>query len=115
MNPTGKQFYVLLAALAVAAWLVPWLLLGRREAWDDPSHFLASIPLMSAAAAYAGYRAKTAAWRWPLTLILAQFAAAVVTTQEVVIVALPVFALLALPMMAAAALGAWLGRRRAAA
>jgi hypothetical protein len=93
--------------------VLPWLLLGEREAWDHGSYFALSMPAMSAAAAYAGYRARSAPWRWPLTLILAQFAAAVVTTGEFLPIALFVFALLAAPMMIAAALGAWLGRRAA--
>lgn len=110
---SDKGLYALLAALAAAAWLLPWLLLGEREAWDHWSYFAASMPAMTAAAAYAGYRAPARAWRWPLTLILAQFAAAVVTTGELVVVAIFVFALFAAPMMLATALGAWLARRRA--
>lgn len=109
---TEKELYVLLAGLAVAAWVLPWLLLGKREAWDHWSYFAISMPAMCAAAAYAGYRARHRAWRWPLTLILAQFAAAVVTTGEFLLIAIVVFALFATPMMIATALGAWFARRR---
>ena len=109
-----RYLHTLLAALAMAAWVLPWLLLGRREAWDHSSYFMVSIPLMSAAAAYAGYRAKTRPWRWPLTLIAAQAAVALVLSGfgNLLPLGLIVLAVLALPMMIAAAAGAWLGRRR---
>ena len=67
-----RHLYVLLIGLGIAVWLLPWLLLGRKEAWDHASYFSISIPLMSVLAGYASYRAKTRAWRWPLTLIVAQ-------------------------------------------
>ena len=111
---TEKDLYVLLVGLAVGAWVLPWLLLGNREAWDHWSYFAISMPAMCAAAAYAGYRARNLAWRWPLTLVLAQFAAAVLTTGEFLLIAIVAFALFAMPMMIATALGAWLARRRTA-
>ena len=104
----------MLAGLAVAAWLVPWLALGRKEAWDHPSYFLISIPLMTVAAAYAGYTAKSGAWRWPLTLILAQFAAALALGGfgNLFPLGIIAFAILAAPMWIAAPIAAWLARRR---
>jgi len=67
MPKSERYLYVLLAGLGIAVWFLPWLLLGRKEAWDHWSYFLVSIPLMAILAAYAGYRAKSRAWRWPLT------------------------------------------------
>lgn len=112
-EPPARPLYVLHVGLGVAAWVLPWLLSGRPEAWHHWSYFVLCLPLMSAAAAYAGYRTKIDAWRWPLTLILAQNAAALVVTGELALVAIVVLALAAAPMMVAAALGAWLGRRKA--
>ena len=112
---TEKQLYALVVGLAVAAWLLPRLLFGEREAWDHWSYFALSMPAMCAAAAYAAYQARERAWRWPVAIILAQFAAAVITTGEFLLIGIVVVALFSVPMMAAAALGAWLARRRAAA
>jgi hypothetical protein len=105
--------YALTIGLAAAVWLLPWLLLGRKEAWDHSSYFLVSVPLMTLAAGYGGYRARTRAWRWPLALILGQFAAALVLQGfgNLLPLGIIVFVILGVPMMVAAEIGAWLGRR----
>jgi peptidoglycan/LPS O-acetylase OafA/YrhL len=92
---------------------VPWLLLGRREAWDDSSYFLVSIPLMTLAAGHAGYRARTRAWRWPLALILGQAAAALVLQGfgNLLPLGIIVFVILGVPMMVGAFVGARFGSR----
>ena len=118
-QPNPPEFeghlYALTIGLAVAVWLVPWLLLGRREAWDDSSYFLVSIPLMTLAAGYAGYRARTRAWRWPLALILGQAAAALVLQGfgNLLPLGIIVFVILGVPMMVGAFIGARFGRRNA--
>ncbi len=110
---SDRTLYAVLAALGVAVWLLPWLLLGGREAWDHSSYFTVSIPLMSAAAAYAGFRAPIRTWRWPLALALAQFAAALVLGGfgNLLPLGLVVFAILAVPMVVTASLGASAARR----
>jgi hypothetical protein len=117
-QPSSPQsdggLYALTLGLAVAVWLAPWLLLGRKEAWDHSSYFLVSVPLMTLAAAHAGYRARTRAWRWPLALILGQLAAALALQGfgNLLPLGIIVFVILGVPMMAGAAIGAWLGRRK---
>lgn len=100
--------------VAVAVWLVPWLLLGRGEAWDHSSYFLVSLPVMTMVAAYAGYRARTRAWRWPLALILGQFATLLLLGGfgNLLPLGIIVLVILAAPMMVGASVGAWLGRRK---
>ena len=112
--PSEGRLYALTIGLAAAVWLVPWLLLGRKEAWDHPSYFLVSIPLMTAAAGYAGYRARRRAWRWPLSLILGQFATLLVLQGfgNLLPLGIIVFVILGIPMRVAASIGAWLARRR---
>jgi hypothetical protein len=115
--PTAQsegRLYALTLGLAAAVWLVPWLLLGRKEAWDHSSYFLVSIPLMMAAASYAGYRARRRAWRWPLALILGQFATLLVLQGfgNLLPLGIIVFVILGIPMMVAALIGAWLARRK---
>jgi peptidoglycan/LPS O-acetylase OafA/YrhL len=109
-----RHLYVLLTVVAVAVWLLPWLLLGRKEAWDHASYFSVSIPVMSLVAGFAGYRAKIRAWRWPLTLITAQVAAALLLNGfgNLFPLGVMVFVVLAAPMMLAASVAAWLGRRK---
>ncbi|HSA89880.1 MAG TPA: hypothetical protein VLF42_08295 [Burkholderiales bacterium] len=108
------KLYALTGGLAVAVWLIPWLLLGGKEAWDHPSYFLVSLPLMTLAAGYAGYQARTRAWRWPLALILGQFATLLLLEGfgNLLPLGIIVLVILAVPMMAGASIGAWLGRRR---
>jgi hypothetical protein len=113
--PTGEnRLYVLTAAIAVAVWLAPWLLLGRKEAWDHWTYFIVSIPVMSIVAAYAGYHARSRWWRWPLTLVLAQFATALLLGGfgNLFPLGIIVFLLLAVPMAITAAVAAWIVRRR---
>ena len=114
MPKSERYLYVLLAGLGIAVWFLPWLLLGRKEAWDHWSYFLVSIPLMAILAAYAGYRAKSRAWRWPLTLISAQFVTALLLGGFGYLfpLGIVVFAVLAVPMMITAWVGAWFGRRK---
>jgi hypothetical protein len=113
---SDRSLYWLLTGVGVAVWVLPWLLLSRREAWDHWSYFLVSIPLMTIVAAYAGYRARAHAWRWPLTLIFAQFAVALLLGGfgNLFPLGIVVLAVLGVPMMIAASVGAWFGRRREA-
>lgn len=108
-----RHLYALTIGLAAAVWLVPWLLLGRQEAWDHWSYFLVSLPLMMAAAGYAGYRARKRAWRWPLALILGQLATLLMLQGfgNLLPLGIIVLVILGAPMMVAASAGAWLGRR----
>ena len=114
MPKSERYLYVLLAGLGIAVWFLPWLLHGRKEAWDHWSYFLVSIPLMAFLAAYAGYRTKSRAWRWPLTLIGAQFVTALLLggIGNLFPLGIVVFAVLAVPMMITAWVGAWFGRRK---
>ncbi len=109
-----KNLYILTASVAAATWLVPWLLLGRKEAWDHGTYFMVSIPIMSAIAAYAAFRAKSGWWRWPLTLVLAQFATALLLNGlgNLFPLGIIVFAIFAVPMAITAAIAAWIARRR---
>ena len=109
-----KNLYILTASVAAATWLVPWLLLSRKEAWDHWSYFLVSIPIMCAVAGYAALRARSRWWRWPLTLVLAQFATALLLNGfgNLFPLGIIAFAILAVPMAIAAAIAAWIARRQ---
>ena len=112
MSNTERQLYWLLGGLAVAAWLLP-LLGGRREAWDHWSYFLVSYPVMTLACGYAGFRAVSRPWRWPLLVAAAQLGVLLVASGAGSLLPLGVivFLILALPMVVAASIGAWLARK----
>jgi hypothetical protein len=113
MPTTEKGLHILTAGVGVAVWLIPWVLLGGREAWDHPSYFTIAVPAMSVVAGYAGFRAKSRSWRWPLNLALAQFATALLLNGfgNLLPLGVIVFLVLALPMFIAAAVAAWFARR----
>ena len=112
-DASDKKLRILLAGLGAAVWVVPWLVLGRKEAWDHWSYFAFSIPVMCVAAAYAGRRARSGSWRWPLVLGAGQLGAALLLNGfgNLLPLGVLVFAILSVPMLLAAATGAWLARR----
>jgi hypothetical protein len=114
MMAAARPLYVLLAVVGAAIWVVPWLLLDGKEAWDHPSYFSVSIPVMCVFAAYAGYRGRTRVWRWPLTLAIAQFATMLLLEGlgNLFPLGIIAFLILSVPMLLTAWLGAWFARRR---
>src|SRR5690606_14713456 len=94
-------------------WVLPGL--RGREAWDLSSYFVLSIPLMSAVAAVAAYRAPARSWRWPLWLIAGQAAAAIVFHGggNLLPLGLIVFFVLGLPLFVAAAIAGRIALRKA--
>ena len=114
MPTSDKSLYVLTAGTAAVVWLVPWLLLGGKEAWDHWSYFIISLPVMSMVAAYAGFRSNSRWWRWPLTLGLAQFVTLLLLSGfgNLLPLGIVVFAILAVPMLITAGIGSWIARRR---
>lgn len=114
MPASEKNLYMLTAGVAAAVWLVPWMLLGGKEAWDHWTYFIISLPAMSVVAAYAGFWSKSRWWRWPLTLVLAQFVTLLLLGGfgNLLPLGIVVFAVLAAPMLITAGIGAWIARRK---
>jgi hypothetical protein len=107
--------YALTIVVGLAVWLIPWLFLGRREAWDHWSYFSVSLPIMALVAGYAGFRAGSRWWRWPLSLIVAQYVAALVlagTLGNLFPLGIVAFAIFGVPLVITAWIGALLGKRR---
>lgn len=106
----------LIAALAGAAlWMMFAALGGYAEAWDSPLYFPMALPLSVVSAAFLGALAPQRAWRWGGWLMGGQAAALLMSAGpgSLLPLGLALFALLALPCMAASLLGAWLRRRAA--
>ena len=112
---TSNQAYVTAAIGGAVLWQMAAMLGGRREAWDSSLYWVVSYPLGMVVAGVLGYLHPDRAWRWGLTLMLAQavvlaFAAA---SFGLLPLGLIMFAVLGLPVMAVASWGARLGRRGA--
>ena len=111
-------------AIATVAGILAWdlvrLIGGRREAWDDPNYWAIGYPLMLATALMLGLGFPERPWRWAVVIVAAQAAWALflglATDGSVSLfpLGLAMFAVLALPCVAAAFVGQWLARRLAA-
>ncbi len=116
MHAREKQLCWLLGGLAAAVWLLPWIVLGRREAWDHWTYFALSYPLMMLAAGYAGFRVPARPGRWPRVLAAGQLVTLLVLSGagSMLPLGVIVFLVLSLPMLATAWAGARIARRRQA-
>lgn len=105
--------YIVAAMAGILAWLIVSELSGRREAWDAPVYFTVALPCVAAVAGILGFFTPDGAWRWGLTPMVAQAGWAVLTNGagNLLPLGLVVFALLAIPPIILAWLGAFVGRR----
>jgi hypothetical protein len=108
-------------AIATVAGILAWdlvrLIGGRREAWDDPNYWVLGYPLMLGAALMLGLGFPERPWRWAIVVVGAQAVWALflglATDGSVFPLGFAMFAVLALPCVAAAYAGRWLARRLA--
>lgn len=86
-------------------WVVTTVVSGRNEAWDSPLYWAVAYPLALASSFSLGYFAPERPWRWALTLMLVQPVVMVLMTGggSMLPLGLALFAILALP-------GVWLAR-----
>jgi hypothetical protein len=113
-----KKDYGLIGIAAVAGAAV-WIVLSKishhREAWDSELYFIYGIPVICLVAAVLAYFEPNRPWRWAVTPFAAQ-AFWMFLTQglgNMFPLGLIVFAIISIPALLAASLGAYLGRRRA--
>ena len=119
MAQAGSQ--VVPAAIAVVVGIASWELVrqlgGRREAWDDPVYWQLGYPLLIVAAFVLGLIWREAPWRWAAWMMGGQAAWSIVLAMvkdgvpNLFPLGLVMFAVLALPCVAAAYAGRWLGGR----
>ena len=94
-----------------------WLAFARfdihREGWDDPAWFTVGMPLLVLLCCGLGWMVPVRAWRWGVAPMFAQgvLAFAGDPTASLLPLGLALFAILALPCIAAAALGGFLRRK----
>ena len=93
-------------------WLATMAASGKREAWDSGLYWIGAYPLAILLAAWLGYEFPRHAWRWGLAIMLAQAVTLAATSLDfsMLPLGLIVFSILALPLVGAAMLAAWLTR-----
>lgn len=109
-----KLPYAVAAVAGIALWIGASVLSGRREAWDADIYWTAAYPVSLALCGLLGILWPLKPWRWALALFLAQFVGMAVRNGEVGSLAplgLILFAVLSLPGMLVAQLGARLRAR----
>ena len=90
---------------------------STKEAWDIPAYWQLAYPAMLVASGVFGAIAPVRPWRWPLAMFLGQGVWSILKSAVVSGISnlwplgIVMFALLSVPAIAAAALGAWLARR----
>jgi len=103
------QSYVIAIIGGISLWLLTSLISGRAEAWDAPMYWTVTYPLAILLAGVLGYRAPRRAWRWGLVVMLVQAPVLLLTSggsMSLLPLGLALFAILALPAIAAAMFGA---------
>jgi hypothetical protein len=117
VNPpptTDTQPYLIALLGGASLWLLTALISGRGEAWDAPMYWTVTYPLAILLAAVLGYRAPRRAWRWGLAVMLVQAPVLLLTSggsMSLLPLGLALFAILALPAIAAAEFAAAMRRR----
>ena len=101
--------YAVAAVAGVALWIAASALSGRREAWDADIYWTVAYPVALASCGLLGVLWPQKPWRWALALFLGQFAGMALRNGEMGNLAplgLVLFAVLSLPGMLVAQLGA---------
>lgn len=108
-----KRAYAFSIVGGVLLWLGAMAASGKREAWDSGLYWVVAYPLAILFAGWLGYEFPDRPWRWALAIMLAQAVTLALTAASLGLLplGLVVFAILSLPLMAAAMLGARWGRR----
>jgi len=102
-------------AAGMATWFAASIIAGRREAWDAGVYWVAFYPIAILLCGLLGYYFPDRPWRWALALFLAQFVAMAIRNGEIgnlSPIGLIVFAVLALPGIAAARFASGMKRKR---
>jgi hypothetical protein len=101
------------AILGAGVWVSISLLTGQREAWDSAYYFLYGLPLTALVTGLLGFIAPIRAWRWGVVAMTSQALIAVLQNPmaNLLPLGLIVFAILSLPCILTAYLGAFIRRK----
>jgi hypothetical protein len=109
--------YLIALLSGTLIWLATMAASGRNEAWDSPLYWSAAYPLCMVLAAGLAYVEPERSWRWALAVMLVQPVVMLLTSGSsfgLLPLGLMMFAVLALPVILAARVGAWFRRRSSA-
>jgi hypothetical protein len=113
-----REHWLAIFALAIGAaiWIAIAAATGRREAWDSSVYFTIGMPLACLLSFTLGVVEPPRSWRWGVTPFVGQFVAMLVTqgVGNLLPLGVIVFAVLSIPAVIAARIGAALGTRRRA-
>lgn len=108
-SATSRLYFTALIGGALL-WLLTMAISGRNEAWDSPIYWTITYPLCIALSAFLAYREPVRPWRWALAIMLVQPVVMAFTSGGsfgLLPLGLILFAILALPVI----LAAWVGAR----
>ena len=112
-----REHWLLIIAFVggAAIWIGISAATGRREAWDSGIYFSLGMPLACLLAFVLGIVEPARSWRWGVAPFAGQFLAMLLTqgVGNLLPLGVLVFAVLAIPAVIAARVGAAVARRRA--
>ncbi len=114
LTVTSKHLYYVALGGGASLWLGTMAVSGRNEAWDSPLYWSIAYPLCIALAGALAYAEPARPWRWALAVMLVQPVVMTLTSGSsfgLLPLGLILFAILALPVIVGARIGAWLRRR----
>ena len=111
---TEKSAYLYASGAGAITWIGTALLSHRTEAWDASLYWVAAYPALALVLAWIAYEMPARPWRWVLAAMFTQAGALFLSNPSggLLPLGLIVFAVLSLPLMIPAAIGARLGRKR---
>ena len=100
-------------ALGTLLWALATIALGGREPWDSNVYWTIAYPAALVLSGGLGALFPARPWRWPLVLMIAQLPVMAASGSGLGLwpLTMGLLAILSLPGMAIASLGAWLMRR----
>jgi len=111
---TEKSAYLVACGAGAITWIGTALLGDRTEAWDASLYWVAAYPALALVLAWISFEMPLRPWRWVLAAMFTQAAALFLSNPSgnLLPLGLIMFAVLSLPLMIPAAIGARLGRKR---
>jgi peptidoglycan/LPS O-acetylase OafA/YrhL len=111
---SARPAYTIAIVGGALLWLTATLVSGKREAWDSSLYWTVAYPLSIVLAGWLGYRFPRKPWRWGLSIFLAQAVVMVFAggSYSMLPLGLILFAVISLPAIALAYVGARFGSRK---
>ena len=109
-----KSAYLVACGAGAITWVGTALLVHRTEAWDASLYWVAAYPALGLVIAWISFQMPLRPWRWVLAAMFTQAAVLFLSNPSgnLLPLGLIMFAVLSLPLMIPAAIGARLGRKR---